>query len=314
MNVSDWLSICDIGGLGETAITATRFYMYSLEVNKGFSPLLIPECEIDEPPTTVKKYYLTGQQILVSLYNLFEEIRPIEDELLLMSRKVMGWCTYHAHPYDIVTINAMIPDVKDYNEPTGSLVSHRTWYEQKSKEILEVAQINLMDFMNDLRDLYERTKTYYAIIEAQQGDFRQIEEISKTVLNFESEWNRIAKRIAKNKAVTAEVLESYAKTITEMKITLRFDSKKSTYYLAPELNSVFDIANYALVRLIATNAPNLEDGDSKVAIAFCSGCGKMFVKTGNRQKFCEDETCQAIRNARKAAAYRERKKRNVNDR
>ena len=76
MNVSDWLSVCDIGGLGEAPITATRFYMYSVEYDEKTSALmLIPECEIDDPPTSVQKYYLTGQQILSNLYNFYEKYK-----------------------------------------------------------------------------------------------------------------------------------------------------------------------------------------------------------------------------------------------
>ncbi len=55
--------------------------------------------------------------------------------------------------------------------------------------------------------------------------------------------------------------------------------------------------------MMATNAPNLDFGDSKTAVSICESCGKMFVKTGNRQEVCSNEECQKALNA---AAFRQR--------
>lgn len=308
MKVHDWLAICDIGGLGEPAISATRFYTYYLEVNQGFAPLLIPECEIDDPPGEIQKYYLNGQQLLISLYNLYEDILPYEDDPVISGKRVIHWCSRHAHPYDIRKIRDSIPNMADFAEPPDSFVSLRSWYEQKSQALRDLARINLYSFCSDLRGLYERTKTYAALTQAGQGDFKMLEQVSRQVLHHRSENNEIAGLVMAKGEVTADFMDRYARSVPGVDVALHYDHSQAGFYLAPRLDSVFAIANYALLRMMATNAPNLDFSDSKTAVSFCESCGKMFVKTGNRQKVCSNEECQKARNARKAAAFRQRRK------
>lgn len=340
MNVGDWLFCCDIGGLGETSVKAVRFQTYALEFNKGYSPLLEAECVIDEMPKKLKNHSLTGLKILISLYNLYEEIKAHDDQDDVMTAKLVAkWCQKHVHPYHFSEIYSLIPLLKDYAEleedegskrdltdpmerllraqeqsgnieqPVALPLSKRGWYEKKSKAIADLAVVNLYEFMDDLRRLYERAKTYNGIADARNGDFTLIRTIANNTLNFSSVWNDIAREIVAEGKVTDTALEKFADSLPEIPLKTAYSSEKEFVYVAPKLNSVFDVANYALILLVASNAPNLEDSQSKQVITFCAACGKMFAKTGPRQKYCETFECQRVRFARNAAAYRARKKR-----
>lgn len=306
--LSDWLSICDIGGLGEPSIPATRFYTYYVDFNKGFSPILTPEFSIDDSPKTIEKYYLSAQDILINLYNLSLEIIPIEDDEVMASKKVIEWCSKHIHPYNINKIYDSIPNIDDYHkEVKDPYISPRSWYEEKAKKALELAQINLFDFLKDLRNLHELTKTYYGIFCFKDGDSKIIENL-KTVLEYTSQWNKLAEKILRDNKISKDALKNFAKSIPDVKLSVKFDEKKNSFYLGPKLDSVFDIATYALIRWIATNAPNMDDTDTKKTLFVCEACGKIGVKNGNRQKYCSSQACQNIRNARKSARNKKRKK------
>lgn len=73
--------------------------------------------------------------------------------------------------------------------------------------------------------------------------------------------------------------------------------------LLPEVNSVIDAAYYALARFMAVNTGALEDWGRKTTIAFCEGCGRAYIKRGDRQKYCGNRECEAIRNSRKPSRY-----------
>ena len=45
----------------------------------------------------------------------------------------------------------------------------------------------------------------------------------------------------------------------------------------------------------------------------CESCGELFIKEGNRQKYCKSPICQAERNNRKAQAYYLRKKSSIHN-
>lgn len=188
MKISDWLSVYDIGGLGEPLIPAVRFYTYYLDINRGFSPVLIPEFFINDCPKTLSRYYLSAQEILIKLYNLSVDILPFIDDELLLAKKISLWCSKNIHPYNINKIYNLIPNLDDFdNEVSDSFISKRSWYENKVNKIIDMATINLLDFLRDICILHELTKTYFGISSIQGGDFKVFKEISKIVLHFESQ-------------------------------------------------------------------------------------------------------------------------------
>jgi hypothetical protein len=93
---------------------------------------------------------------------------------------------------------------------------------------------------------------------------------------------------------------------------MKFNVETNNFYIGPDLNSVFEIATYALIRWIASNAPNMEDTDTRKTLFICEACGKIGVKTGPRQKYCGTKECQDIRNARKTSRSKKKKERESN--
>jgi len=309
LKLTEWLTICDIGGLGEPSIPATRFYTYYVDYNKGWSPILTPEFTIDDSPVTKENLYLSAQEILLRLYNLAIEIIALGDDEIRISEKVIKWCSDNLHPYNINKIYKSIPNMDDFRiEETDPYASPRKWYEEKIKETIELSEINLYEFLKDLNGLYELTKTYYGIFSFKSGSSQIIEDL-KTILQYKSQWNKLATKIIDDKKISGESLKKFAETIPEIQFSMKFDEKNNTFYIGPDLNSVFEIATYALIRWIATNAPNMEDTDTKKTLFICEACGKIGVKSGPRRKYCATKECQGTRNARKAA----RSKKNVKD-
>jgi hypothetical protein len=308
LDLTEWISICDIGGLGEPPIPAIRFYTYYIDFNKGFSPVLTPEFTIDDSPKTLEKYYLSAQNILIRLYNLSLEIIPIEDNEVMVAKKIIKWCSDNIHPYNINKIYDSIPNIDDFHKEVKDLyISPRSWYEGKVEKALELAEINLFDFLKDLRRLHELVKTYYGIFSFQDGDSKIIEEL-KTVLQYESQWNRLAKKILEEKKISKDTLKKFAESIPDVQLSVKFDENKNSFYIGPKFDSIFDIATYALIRLVITNAPNMDDTDIRKTLFVCQACGKIGVKTGNRQKYCDIDSCQNVRNSRKTARSKKRKK------
>jgi len=312
LELNDWLTICDIGGLGEPSIPATRFYTYYVEYNKGWSPLLTPEFTIDDRPETKENYYLSAQDILLRLYNLSVEIIELEDNETKVAEKVIKWCSDNIHPYNLNEIYKAIPNIDDfYKEVTDPYASTRSWYEKKVQKIINIAEVNLNEFLKDLKDLYELTKTYYGIFCFEDGNPTAIEDL-KTVLQYTSQWNKLATNIMKEKQISQESLVKFANTIPSIQFSMKFNVETNNFYIGPDLNSVFEIATYALIRWIASNAPNMEDTDTRKTLFICEACGKIGVKTGPRQKYCATKGCQDIRNARKTSRSKKKKGRESN--
>ena len=65
--------------------------------------------------------------------------------------------------------------------------------------------------------------------------------------------------------------------------------------------------NRPLSDMVTKNAPKMDEVWHKQSVALCECCGKMFIKQGNRQKYCKDPLCQAERKNRKARDYYQRK-------
>lgn len=278
LNLNDWLSVFDIGGLGEASIPAVRFYTYNMEFNKGYSPILVPEISIDEMPTKLKRCSLSAQDILISLYNLAVDIFKDDfDYDVVVAKKVIKWCSENIHPYNIELIYNSIPNIDDYNkEDNESYFSPRSWYEEKVCEFKELAEINLYTFINDLKTLYEITKTYYGMICFQDDDTRMFQEL-QTILQFPTAWNKLSFKILEQKDISSNILKEFAESIPSVKICVKYDTVNKNFYIGPKLDSIFDIALYSLIRIIVTNAPNMEDTDTRKTLFICEACGRINV-------------------------------------
>ena len=88
--------------------------------------------------------------------------------------------------------------------------------------------------------------------------------------------------------------------------------KTKRILFAAEVESVFQLAWYALSRSVANDAP---DHDPNPNSMFSSGtplaclhCGNFFIRTGPRQRYCSDPNCQAARQRKNQRNSRQRRK------
>ena len=67
---------------------------------------------------------------------------------------------------------------------------------------------------------------------------------------------------------------------------------------------------YTPASFVTVDVGTASDTGGKKAIAFCKACVTAFVKTGNRQQYCQCPQCQSVRNIRKSQDnyYRQKQK------
>ena len=73
----------------------------------------------------------------------------------------------------------------------------------------------------------------------------------------------------------------------------------------PDFHSVFDAARFALSQYVSIPTDYPIAYADRVGVATCECCGRLFIKNGNRQKYCGCPECKKERNRRKSrTAYR----------
>lgn len=72
-------------------------------------------------------------------------------------------------------------------------------------------------------------------------------------------------------------------------------------------HSVFDVAYYAMAQYISSSPDYPLHWGGRTGIAYCKSCGNIFIKNGNRQKYCDDPECKKERDRRKSKGYYYRK-------
>ncbi|MGM9600807.1 MAG: hypothetical protein ACI3W5_04370 [Faecousia sp.] len=89
------------------------------------------------------------------------------------------------------------------------------------------------------------------------------------------------------------VLPRFVEKKSKLNMGLEYDLATGQIQLQPSVKSVMDAAYFGLARFMAVNANTLDDYGGKTNIAFCQACGKVFIKRGNRQKYCGTLECQS---------------------
>ena len=98
----DNLGFTEISGVGEMVYRAVRFPEYLLEMHDD-GQVLKPLFSTMIPPEGGTDYSLTGQELLVSLCNLYSRLNNPESTESI-SNAVWDWCRNNIHPYDIYSL------------------------------------------------------------------------------------------------------------------------------------------------------------------------------------------------------------------
>lgn len=83
-----------------------------------------------------------------------------------------------------------------------------------------------------MKDLYELTKTYYGIFCFEDGNSKAIKDL-KTVLQYTSQWNKLATKIIKEKQISQESLVKFANTIPSIQFSMKFNVETNNFYNWP---------------------------------------------------------------------------------
>ena len=91
----------------------------------------------------------------------------------------------------------------------------------------------------------------------------------------------------------------------------RFEENFVEGQFAAFMDSMFDIALYALAHLMTEGPmpkdPGTRETNLKGIMATCKNCGRLFIRMGSRNNYCEREECQKARNAKNQREFRKRR-------
>ena len=332
----DVLSFGEIGGVGEMTYCTVRFPRYELRYEND-AALLCPRYEeneqlIDRQADTL----LTGQELLVSLCNLY---RAINDPACKSNPidMIAEWCSSNIHPYHVDSLYDLANDA-GYD------------YDSYSDMIMQDGIFSVDDFMRDLAPLYHTTCFHHALLQLIRGNdvfarelyyegrfndgyaFFEKYKYAPTVENNLCSDNLLAEMLENAQAESFEDhcydnhqefrqnplqdLEYLHTTLLslfpEFKMKLRKDAKTNRILFAADVYSVFDLAWYALSRSVANDAPDYDLNPNSMysdgTPMACLHCGNFFIRRGPRQRYCTNPSCQAARQRINQRNLRERRR------
>ena len=299
------LSFVEIGGVGEMIYKAVRFPEYILDVDDD-GEIINPLFTGFHAPQSGTDHALTGQELLVSLCNLYGKLNN-PDSTESISDAIWVWCRNNIHPYDIDTLCELLESEK---------VAHITYM-----DLIETdATFSVKRFLEDLCDLGRVFELYFSLSKIK--DFGEIDYGRN--LYYEG---RLCDSLAfleryrqlEDDEYKAQLLENYNDHIFQIidmfpdfRMRLKLDRNTGKVMFGADVQSVFDICWYTFSRLVADVAPPIDDDPdylySQGSILSCLACGEYFVRHSSRQLYCSSWGCQAERNRRNRRASYARKK------
>jgi len=300
------LSFVEIGGVGEMVYRAVRFPEYIPDYDDD-GEIIKPIFTGLHAPVSGTDYSLTGQDLLVSLCNLYVKLNN-PDSTESISDAVWDWCRNNIHPYDIDSLCEILESEKN---------AHITFMDIIEKD----ATFSIKRFIKDLCDLGTVFELYYTLdslkYEGNVNNARNLyyEGRLRDSLSFLERYSKDED----DKEYKAHVLEDYNDLIfkvidmfPDFRMRLKLDKKTGKVMFGADVQSVFDICWYTFSRIMADVAPPVDEDldyfESQGSILSCLACGKYFVRRSSRQLYCDNLNCQAERNRRNRRASYARKK------
>ena len=107
-------------------------------------------------------------------------------------------------------------------------------------------------------------------------------------------------------------LSAYLNEMSGVTMKLGLD-ENGELKVMPDFHSVFDAARFALSQYVSIPTDYPIAYADRVGVATCECCGRLFIKNGNRQKYCDNPECKKERNRRKSRTAYHRKIQEEND-
>ena len=296
----------EIGGVGEMVYRAVRFPEYIPDYDDD-GEIIKPIFTGLHAPVSGTDYSLTGQELLVSLCNLYGKLNN-PDSTVSITDAVWDWCRNNIHPYDNDSLCEILESEKN---------AHITFMDIIEKD----ATFSIKRFIKDLCDLGTVFELYYTLdslkYEGNVNNARNLyyEGRLRDSLSFLERYSKYED----DKEYKAHVLEDYNDLIfkvidmfPDFRMRLKLDKKTGKVMFGADVQSVFDICWYTFSRIVADVAPPVDEDldyfESQGSILSCLACGKYFVRRSSRQLYCDNPNCQAERNRKNRRASYARKK------
>jgi hypothetical protein len=305
---TEFFSFTEIGGVGEMVYKAVRFPECVPQYDhERKDDTIVPICTYTHPPEAGTDYSITGQELLVSLCNLYKKINT-PDYSVGITDMVWDWCRSNIVPYNI--------------EQLCNLMEQGNYMElYLSGEIVSCGTFDVKDFVNDLcklgsvfeyYDVLTKIRSRHDVASGRalyyEGRICDSKPFLEKFRHCQTDEEYLAEFNAEYENLISDVLEAFP----DIKMRLQKNRKTGKIEMGADVQSVFDIAWYTFARLVADVAPPVDEDlnyiESQGSILTCMACGEYFVRHSSRQRYCNNPSCQAERNNRKARAYYQRKK------
>jgi hypothetical protein len=303
------LNFVEIGGLGEMIYRAVQFPEYIPDYSDDGEMLkpVFTGLHAPDAPEGGTDYSLTGQDLLVSLCNLYKELNNNESTVSI-TNAVWEWCKNNIHPYNIDSLYEMLNDEK---------YAHITYMDL----IRDEASFNVNQFIKDLCSLGTVFELYFALRKVKyygETDFARNLYYEGRLCKSLSYLERY-RHYVKDEEYKACLLENYNDHLSQVidmfpyfRMRLKLDKKTGKVMYGTAIQSVFDICWYAFSRMAADDAQPADDdqnySESYGSILSCLACGKYFARHSSRQLYCNSYECQAARNRKNRRASYARKR------
>ena len=299
------IGFTEIGGVGEMKYTAVKFPEYIVDQTEQ-GQVIKPVYSATIKPTGGTDDSLTGQELLVSLCNLYRQINnPNSTEKI--SDAIWEWCRNNIHPYNIEELCETINSGK---------YAHIEYYDMIQQE----ATFGLKRFEKDLCALGKAFEFFFALkritgsSDAECGrnlyyEGRLCESLPflERYRNIKDDDDYITQVYEDYKELTAKLLDLFP----DFNMRLRFNAEGKVLYAA-DVKSVFDIAWYTFARMVADVSAPIDESLDYVfyqgSVLSCLACGEYFVRHSSRQLYCDSPFCQAERNRKNRRNCYARKK------
>ena len=288
MNLMMELDATEIGGIGEIKRKTLRFDSYRIGTEGGKLTIYAEVTNGAAPKMFTG--YPTGQDLLLDLINLYEDTKTRTP--MGQAQLIIDWCLKNVHPY--------YPDGDVEDGVLNSVSQIDLW--DVLVNVVELYFVYVEDMVEDLRRLYDDAMLMFTLRCLMDGKPTEARRYYSNI-HPDGDKDLIDWWLSeKEDAGKRTIIETCTEKLPKLKLALQ-PGPDGRIMLLPEVNSVIDAAYYALARFMAVNTGALEDWGGKTTIAFCEGCGKAYIKRGNRQKYCGNRECEAIRNSRKSSRY-----------
>ena len=230
----------------------------------------------------------------LSLNNLYQSIRGKDD--YTAADDIISWCQQYAHPY------YASEDIEEYRWD----IEKDTEYWDFSTNILGNFTFDVHTMRKDLESLYRDTLVILMFKKCLERLDVSTDLAQITWTNEFADFNSfpMQKHLGK--------ISAYLNKMSGVTMKLGLD-ENGELKVMPDFHSVFDAARFALSQYVSIPTDYPIAYADRVGVATCECCGRLFIKNGNRQKYCDNPECKKERNRRKSRTAYRRKIQEEND-